>query len=234
MCIRTLNSDLNSIYFYLPDISLIPLPGQESIWPWSSWWPMIMWRDCRSKTRVFLSNTPNTSWEGYSQKGIYVLLRAPRAAGAHNICLMDAYRISWILRVTFAWHMRQITRRMRASHPRIRRKCCAHLPHEECATRDVTFGPLCIGLLVIKGVYFQCRFLRSLYRSGRFCELGLKFRNKNKLKMLLEPQKYPLFTVTIQWNHHFLIDVIGKIDETFPSEQKCRWLSVTFEGTALV
>jgi hypothetical protein len=34
-----------------------------------------------------------------------------------------------------------------ASHPRIRRKCCAHLLHEERATRDVTFGPLCSRLL---------------------------------------------------------------------------------------
>jgi hypothetical protein len=33
--------------------------------------------------------------------------------------------------------------RMRGSHPRIRRKCCAHLPREERATRDVTFEPLC-------------------------------------------------------------------------------------------
>jgi hypothetical protein len=31
-----------------------------------------------------------------------------------------------------------------ALHPRIRRKRCAHLPHEERATEDVTFGPLCI------------------------------------------------------------------------------------------
>jgi hypothetical protein len=30
-----------------------------------------------------------------------------------------------------------------ASHPRIRCKCCVHLPHEERATRDVTSGPLC-------------------------------------------------------------------------------------------
>jgi hypothetical protein len=35
------------------------------------------------------------------------------------------------------------SRRMRASHPRIRRKCCAHLLREERATRDVTFGPFC-------------------------------------------------------------------------------------------
>jgi hypothetical protein len=31
-----------------------------------------------------------------------------------------------------------------ASHPRIRRLCCAHLPRVERATRDVTFGPLYI------------------------------------------------------------------------------------------
>jgi hypothetical protein len=49
-----------------------------------------------------------------------------------------------ILRVTFAWHMRQIHAGC-ASHPRIRRNCCSHLPHEERATRDVTFGPLCIS-----------------------------------------------------------------------------------------
>jgi hypothetical protein len=35
------------------------------------------------------------------------------------------------------------SRRMRAS-PRIRGKCCVHLPREARATRDVTFGPLCI------------------------------------------------------------------------------------------
>jgi hypothetical protein len=71
------------------------------------------------------------------------------AAGAHNICMIrglhwyDAHRTQ-ILRVAFAWHMRQIHAEC-ASHPRIRRKCCAHLPR---ATRDVTFGPLCnIGTL---------------------------------------------------------------------------------------
>jgi hypothetical protein len=47
--------------------------------------------------------------------------------------------------VTFAWHMRRTP-----SHQRIRRKCCAHLPHEECTARDVTFGSLCKYLLVSK------------------------------------------------------------------------------------
>jgi hypothetical protein len=51
----------------------------------------------------------------------------------------DAHRTR-ILRVTFAWHMRQIHAGC-ALHPRIRSKCCAHLPR---ATRDVTFRPLCI------------------------------------------------------------------------------------------
>jgi hypothetical protein len=33
-----------------------------------------------------------------------------------------------------------------ASQTRIRRKCCVQLPREERATRDVTFGSLCISL----------------------------------------------------------------------------------------
>jgi hypothetical protein len=42
------------------------------------------------------------------------------------------------LRVTY---LRQIHAGC-AAHPRIRRKCCAHLPREERA-RGVTFGPIC-------------------------------------------------------------------------------------------
>jgi hypothetical protein len=53
----------------------------------------------------------------------------------------DAHR-THSLRVTFAWRMRQIHAGC-ASHPRIRHRCCAHLPREECASRDVNFGPLC-------------------------------------------------------------------------------------------
>jgi hypothetical protein len=58
------------------------------------------------------------------------------------------------LRVTFSWHMRQIHAGC-ASHPRIRRKCCAHLPREERATRDVTFGPLCISLHALCPILFE-------------------------------------------------------------------------------
>jgi hypothetical protein len=64
------------------------------------------------------------------------LLRTPRAAVARNISMIrglhDAHRTQIV---------RDICARFTpgASHPRIRRKCCAHLPHEERATRDVTF-----------------------------------------------------------------------------------------------
>jgi hypothetical protein len=57
-----------------------------------------------------------------------------------DIYSMTHIVITQILRVTFAWHMRQIQAGW-ASHPRIRRKCCAHLPR---ATRDVTFWPLVV------------------------------------------------------------------------------------------
>jgi hypothetical protein len=68
--------------------------------------------------------------------------------GERQSCgLRDAHPTR-ILRATFAWHMRQIhaqdSRRMHASHPRIRRKCCAHLPREERATRDVNILALCV------------------------------------------------------------------------------------------
>jgi hypothetical protein len=46
---------------------------------------------------------------------------------------------SLVLSTSTLWSRLMRTRRMRASHPRIRRKCCAHLPHN----KDVTFGPLC-------------------------------------------------------------------------------------------
>jgi hypothetical protein len=60
------------------------------------------------------------------------------------------------MRATFAWlrgcdvnlaHMSRkcYTRkfRVRCASARVSCKCCAHLPREERATRDVTFGPLC-------------------------------------------------------------------------------------------
>jgi hypothetical protein len=58
--------------------------------------------------------------------------------------LHDAHRTR-ILRVIFAWHMRQIHAGC-VSHPRIGRKCCAHLPR---ATRDVTFGLLCNAIHLV-------------------------------------------------------------------------------------
>jgi hypothetical protein len=38
---------------------------------------------------------------------------------------------------------RKICVRCASCSPRTSCKCCAQLPREECATRDVTFGPLC-------------------------------------------------------------------------------------------
>jgi hypothetical protein len=52
------------------------------------------------------------------------------------------------------------SRRMRASHPRIRRKCCAHLLHEERATRDhVLLDPSVSNCMRSFGLYlFNCTF----------------------------------------------------------------------------
>jgi hypothetical protein len=57
----------------------------------------------------------------------------------------DAHRTQF-LRVTFAWHMRQIHVGY-ASHQRIRRhKLRDDLPREERATKTVTFTNACVGL----------------------------------------------------------------------------------------
>jgi hypothetical protein len=71
-------------------------------------------------------------------KVTYPLLRGRCAQHLYDVRgLHDAHRTR--ICVTYALD----SRRMRASHPRIRRKCCVHLPHEERATRNVTFGPIC-------------------------------------------------------------------------------------------
>jgi hypothetical protein len=52
-----------------------------------------------------------------------------------------------MLRATFAYDVRHVAR--------VLCKCCAHLPREESATRDVTFGPSVKGVLhsnQVKGV----------------------------------------------------------------------------------
>jgi hypothetical protein len=70
--------------------------------------------------------------------------------------------------VTFAWHMRQIHAGC-ASHPRIRCKCCAHLPREERATRDATWKSTmqCVRC-TIKKVNISLPFLYSC-KIGRQC-----------------------------------------------------------------
>jgi hypothetical protein len=74
---------------------------------WVGWWHRVVQRGC-SPFHAYMY-----LWL-YIQRGPKVtsLLRAPRVAGARNICMMyagynDAHRTR-ILRVTFAGHMRQI------------------------------------------------------------------------------------------------------------------------------
>jgi hypothetical protein len=69
--------------------------------------------------------------------------------------------LAWCTRVTWRTSYANFARNMcvtyapdscrihvrRASHPRIRRWCCAHLLHEECSTRDVSFGPRLVVIL---------------------------------------------------------------------------------------
>jgi hypothetical protein len=65
-----------------------------------------------------------------------------------------------------------------ASHPRIRRKCCAHQPR---ATRDVTFGPLCnLNTCTCTGRLQQC-FNRVPYGGHRLHYPGKKYYSRFNL-----------------------------------------------------
>jgi hypothetical protein len=79
------------------------------------------------------------SWTRNWRK-LHPFLRAPRAAGARNICVgfadVSAFEsgayVTHMLRTQFAYDVRHVAR--------VIMQCCAHLPHE---TRNVTIGPLC-------------------------------------------------------------------------------------------
>jgi hypothetical protein len=102
-----------------------------------NWW-MVKWNDITHEywERNVVTSILDDSYTLYTEEA------------KSNICMMYAGYMTHIVRkfsagnicVTYAPDYR----RMRASHPRMRRKCCAHLPREECATSNVTFGPLCM------------------------------------------------------------------------------------------
>jgi hypothetical protein len=94
-----------------------------------------------SQSGHFPSRPGLTATEG-SKKEQHPLLRAPRAAGARNICVGFAD----VTRAGANYHT-NVTRKIRvrrcvSCNPRTSCNCCAHLPREERATRNVTFGPL--------------------------------------------------------------------------------------------
>jgi hypothetical protein len=77
------------------------------------------------------------------QRGPKVTFLVARSA---RPAIHDAHRI--FCAANCAWHYAPDSRRMSASPPRIRRKCCVNLPREEHLTkehltRDVIFGPIC-------------------------------------------------------------------------------------------
>jgi hypothetical protein len=78
---------------------------------------------------------------------------------------MYAGYMTHIVREFCASHLRDMRQIQAgcASHPLIRRNCCAHLPREERATRDVTFELL-----------FNCAFLAmSLEWQNQFFNTDL-------------------------------------------------------------
>jgi hypothetical protein len=92
-------------------------------------------------------------WEQVVFMKVIVLRIQPEGSKSNIPCCAQHFHdtratCTQILRVTFPWHMRQI-HAVCPSHPRIRRKCCAHLPREKRATRDVNFGPFCISLEIL-------------------------------------------------------------------------------------
>jgi hypothetical protein len=92
----------------------------------------------KPRYKSFQKKCPRTSVSKSNIPHCALLVRQVRATLAWYAGYM-----THIVREFGAWHMRQIPGGC-VSHPRIRRKCSAHLPREECATRDV--GPLCISL----------------------------------------------------------------------------------------
>jgi hypothetical protein len=118
----------------------------------------ILWNFIRSPGR-----RTSIEWSLYGSQVIYICtdhvsieVMGPRAklleSGIQRGTLRGVHgtRATW--RTSYANSARNIcvtyapdSRRMRVtSDPRIRCKCCVHLPR---ATRDVTFGPLCLMIL---------------------------------------------------------------------------------------
>jgi hypothetical protein len=91
-------------------------------------------------------------------EGYHPLLRAPRTAGARNICVgfADVTRIrresgAYMYIVCHANVTRKIFVRCASCSPRI-----MHMLREERTTRDVTFGPLCTYMY---GIISNCHLL---------------------------------------------------------------------------